>query len=169
MINENGTFKEFFVRKIDEHVNFKEFHKILYKKSQVFDRIEVQFADKVGHLELYEIHQHCLIKSVVKTFNMCYTFTCSKTPLNNQLNNRTLIEDENIDEYEIANFTKYTMEQRYLLSYLGKNIVFKIHLNKRLFIKNGLKNFFMQLHEPNTYPRNLASLAHVQEINPVRI
>lgn len=164
LLHGNNTFKEYFVRKLDEHVNFKEFQQILFKRSEIFERIEVNYNNKVGNLQTYQIHQHCFIKKLIKTFYACYTFSCSKSPLTDHFDNESLILDDEPD-YILKGFTKYKIKQRYLLSYLGKNIVFKIHLNKTTFVRNGLKDFLIQLHEANTFPRPLESLSYVQQVN----
>ena len=161
----NDTFKEYFVRKLDEHVNYKEFRQILIRKSQIFSKFDVSNNDRIGYLLPNQIHRHCLIKQLIKTFYSCYTFTCSIEPLNEETDNSTEILDHE-SEYRVEGFAKYTIKQRYLLSYIGKNIVTKIHLNKTTFLRNGLKTLEMQLHEPNTYPRRLESLIHTIEIIP---
>ena len=165
LIRENDTFKEYFIRKLDEHVNFKEFHQILYRKSQIFERIEIAQDDKIGTLQIFEINQHCFIKNLIQTFYTCYTFTCSTAAISYQFDNKTFVLDDEPIDYIVNGFTKYRIKQRYLLSYQGKNIVFKIVLNKKLFIRNGLENFLIQLHEANKFPKNMQSLTHVQGIN----
>lgn len=141
---------------------------MLLKKSQIFERIVVAYNDKIGDLQTFELHQYCLIKKLIKTFYACYTFTCSRQKLRDHFDNRThILDDEPQSEFimnETTNFQPFRIKQRYLLSFMGKNIVFKIMLNKDTFRKNGLRSFRVSLHEANTFPRHVESLIHVQPI-----
>lgn len=142
LIRENSTFKEFFIRKLDEHVSYSEFHEVLLRKSQIFERVVVAYNDRIGELRTYELHQHCLIKKLIKTFYACYTFSCSRTKLRDHFDNHTnILDDEPQDEFYVKGFVKFRIKQRYLISFMGKNIVFKIFLNKKTFRKNGLRSF----------------------------
>lgn len=165
LIRDNNTFKEYFIRKLDEHVSYSEFHEVLFRKSQIFERIVVAYNDKIGDLQTFELHQHCLIKKLIKTFYACYTFSCSRVKVRDHFDNKTgILDDEPQSEFGVKGFVKFKIKQRYLLSFMGKNVVFKIFLNRRTFLKNGLRSFRMSLHEANTFPRHIESLIHVVKI-----